>query len=114
MTINKAKTLITSIDNNLDGRMKYTYDLIKPDSFRMKMQDCVSGTIRYLSFELKMAPGKFINVEFACDGFSFNFPLKKNVSAMIFNLNDFTLLLTYGIKVNENSSNPELDLDVEF
>ncbi|NOW96325.1 hypothetical protein [Mucilaginibacter sp. SG564] len=112
MTFSKAKAILTSIESNLDGRMKYTYDLIKPDSYSLKMQDSISGVIRYLDFKLKKT--KDIEVEFTCHGFSFNFPLIKNVSSFTFNVNDFSLLLTYGIKVDENSSNPELDLDVEF
>ena len=114
MTFNKAKAQLTSIEYNLDGRMKYTYDLIKPNSFSLTMLDCVSGKVRCLSFELKKTTGKDIVVEFICHGFSFNFPLMKNVSTFTFELYNFILLLTYGIKIDENSLNPKPDLDVEF
>ncbi|ASU32416.1 hypothetical protein MuYL_0513 [Mucilaginibacter xinganensis] len=92
--------------------MKYQYEVIKPHGFRFRIEDCISGKISHLDFNLKK--GRDVDVEFACDGFSFNFPLKKNVGSMVFNLNDFSLLLEYGIKIDENSSNRGLDLDVEF
>ncbi|MDP9076874.1 MAG: hypothetical protein M3O71_05585 [Bacteroidota bacterium] len=114
MTFKKAKTQITAIGSNLDGRMKYTYDLIKSNRVRLTMQDCISGKVRQLDFKLKKVAKRAIEVAFTCDGFRFNFPLKKNVGNMTFNLNDFSLLLKCGIKVDENSLNPELDLDVEF
>ena len=114
MTFNKAKTQITSIKSNLDGRMKYTYDLNKLNKFRLKMEDCISGKVRHLDFKFKKVAKRAIEVAFICDGFRFNFPLKKNVGGMTFSLNDFSLLLTYGIKVDENSLNPALNLDVEF
>ena len=114
MTFKKAITVLTSIESNLDGRMKYTYDLIKSNRFRLTMLDCISGKVRYLDFKFKKVAKRAIEVAFTCDGFRFNFPRKKNVGSMAFNLNDFSLLLKYGIKVDENSLNPELDLDVEF
>lgn len=82
MTLNKAKTLLTSIEYNLDGRMRYTYDPTGPESFKLKMEDLVSGIVRYLSFELKKAKGRSVDVEFTCDGFYFNFPLKKTLSTI--------------------------------
>ncbi|WP_183566806.1 hypothetical protein [Mucilaginibacter sp. SP1R1] len=114
MTFSKARAILTSIESNVDGRMKYTYDLIKSNNFSLKMQDCVSGKIRYMDFELKKGKDNSVEVKFSCHGFSFNFPLIKNVTTMTFDLYNFELLITYGIKVDENSLNPELDLDVEF
>ena len=114
MTFTKAKTLLTSIESNLDGRMTYTYELIKTNSFELQMRGCVSGKVRNLNFELKKANGNSIEVEFICHEFSFNFLLKKNVRSMTFDFYNFELLLIYGIKIDENSLNPAPDLDVEF
>jgi hypothetical protein len=114
MTFTKAKTLLTSIESNLDGRMTYTYELIKSNSFKLQMRDCVSGKIRNLNFELKKINGNSVEVKFICHEFSFNFPLKKNIRSMTFDFYNFRLLLIYGIKIEENSVNPEADLDVEF
>jgi hypothetical protein len=114
MTIDKATKQLTAMRSNLDGRMKYTYDLIKPHSFELKMQDCISGRVRLLNFKIKKASNKAIVVEFICHGFTFNFPLKKNFATMVFDFYNFELLLKYGIKVDENSLNPEMDLEMEF
>ncbi len=114
MTFSKAKTKLTSIEHNLDGRMKYTYELIKPNSFKLTMVDSISGTIRHLTFDLKKINRNDIGVEFTCHGFSFNFPLKKEVKTMTFELYNFELLLIHGIKVDESLLKPEMDLAVEF
>ncbi|MFC0517461.1 hypothetical protein ACFFGT_24835 [Mucilaginibacter angelicae] len=114
MTFNKAKTLLTAIEYNLDGRMKYTYDLIDSNSFKLRMEDCVSGKVRYLSFELRSPKRGFIEVGFTCHDFRLNFPLIKNVESMTFNLYDFIKLIEYGIKIDENELHPEQDLNVEF
>jgi hypothetical protein len=114
MTINKAKTELTATRSNLDGLMKYAYELTGPNSFRLIMLDSVSGKIRQLSFELKSPKRGYIEVEFACHGFCINFPLKKNVSNMTFKLTDFIGMIEMGVKIDRNELNPQTDLEVEF
>ena len=109
-----AIKLLTSIDSSLDGRMKFTYDLIKPNNFELKIYDSINGQLRIISFNLKKGIKKMVYVKFRCHGFRINFPLIKNIESFTFNIYNFVMMIENGIKIDENSSNIGLDLDVEF
>jgi hypothetical protein len=110
----KAKSIITSIQSNSDGRMNYLYNQTGVNSYDVTMEDCVSGIVRILSFRLKGPKRHGIDVVFTCHDFRINFPLKKNITTFTFGIYNFTLLLEYGIKVDPNEQHPENDLEVEF
>lgn len=78
------------------------------------MIDSVSGIVRYITFEIKNGRNRYIDIDFVCEGFRINFPLKKDIDKFTFNLNDFKLMLEHGIKVDKNCLDPQLDLNVEF
>ena len=96
MTYNTALRLITSIDCNLDGGMKYSYDLYNINKYKLTMTDNNGGK-RHLSFKLKKKIKRMIYVNFICDDFRIDFPLIKDVKRFEFGINDFTMMLSYGI-----------------
>ena len=109
-----AIKLLTSIESSLDCRMKFTYDLIKPNKFELKIYDSVNGQLRIISFSLKKGVKKIVEVKFSCEGFRINFPRIKNVESFTFDIYDFAMMIEHGIKIDENSSNTRLDLDIQF
>jgi hypothetical protein len=114
MRYTTAIKLLRSVDNSLDGRMKFTYDLIKPNKFELKINDSVNGQLRIISFSLKKGVKKMVYVKFRCHEFRINFPLIKNVESFTFNIYNFAMMIEHGIKIDENSSNTGLDLDIQF
>jgi hypothetical protein len=109
-----AIKLLTSIETSFDGRMKFTYDLINPNKFELKIYNSVTGQLRIISFSLKKGIKRIVEVKFRCQGFRINFPRIKNVEIFTFDIYDFATMIKHGINIHENSSITGLDLDVEF
>ncbi|WP_179414337.1 hypothetical protein HDF19_01795 [Mucilaginibacter sp. E4BP6] len=106
--------LLTSIKSSFDGRMKFTYDLVKPNKYELKIHDSVTNQLRTISFSLKKGLKRIVEVKFRCQGFRINFPLIKNVESFTFDIYDFAMMIEHGINMDEKSSNNGLNLDVEF
>ena len=111
MTYNTALKLITSIKSNFNGDVNYSYDLSNVKRYKLILLTN-EGTKRHLIFKLKKELKRVISVTFLCEDFRINFPLIKDVESFKFGINDFTMMLSYGIK-SENIS-PDGNLDVEF
>jgi len=71
-----------------------------------------NGVKRHLTFKLQKEIKRRICVNFICDDFRIDFPLLKNVERFKFNINDFTMMLRYGINANKVLHNG--NLNVEF
>lgn len=111
MTYDTALRLITSIDCNLNGGMKYSYDLSSINKYKLTMIDN-NGVKRHLIFKLQKEIKRRICVNFICDDFLIDFPLIKNVKRFKFNISDFTMMLSQGINPDKILRNG--NLDVEF
>ena len=110
MTFNTALKLITSINCNLDGGMKYSYDLSSINKYKLTMFDN-NGRKRHLIFKLQKEIKRRVYVNFICDDFRIDFPLIKDVGRFKFNIYDFTMMLSYGIKSDKILPNGNLDIE---
>jgi hypothetical protein len=111
MNYNTALRLITAIDCNLDGGMRYSYDLSDINKYKLTMIDN-NGEKRHLTFKLQKEIKRRVYVNFICDDFRIDFPRIKDVERFKFNINDFTKMLYHG--VNPDKVLPNGNLDVEF
>lgn len=111
MNFNMALKLITSINSNLDDGIKYSYDLSDINKYKLIMLGS-DGVKRHLTFKLKKEIKRMIYVTFICDDFRIDFPLIKDVERFKFGINNFIMMLYYGIKSDKIS--PSGNLDVEF
>ena len=97
MTYNTALRWITSIGYSFDGNVKYFYDLSNIHKCKLTTIDSASVE-RHIIFKLRKDVKKKISVKFICDDFRIDFPLIKDVKRFEFGINDFTMMLSYGIK----------------
>lgn len=111
MNFNTALKLITSINSNLDGEIKYSYDLSNINKFKLIILGS-DGAKRHLTFKLKKEIKRMVYVTFICENFRIDFPLIKDVERFKFEIYDFVMMLSYGIKSDKIS--PSGNLDVEF
>ncbi len=111
MNFNTALKLITSIESNSDGEIKYSYDLSNINKCKLTMLRS-NGMEHHLTFKLKKEIKRMVYVNFICNDFRIDFPLMKDVERFKFGINDFTKLLSYGIKSDKIS--PNSNFDIEF
>lgn len=110
MNFNTALKLITSIESNLDGGIKYAYDLSNIDKCKLTML-LSDGGERHLTFKLKKEIKRRVYVNFICNDFRIDFPLTKDVERFKFGVKDFTMMLSYGIKSDKISLNGNIDIE---
>jgi hypothetical protein len=110
MNFNTALKLITSIESNLDGGIKYSYDLSDINKCKLTMLRS-DGAERHLTFKLKKEIKRRVYVNFICNDFRIDFPLMKGVERFKFGIKDFTMMLSYGIKSDKISPNGNFDID---
>ncbi|MCO5945615.1 hypothetical protein [Mucilaginibacter flavidus] len=110
MNFNTALKSITSIESNLDGDIKYSYDLTNINTCKLIML-CSDGAERHLTFKLKKEIKRRVYVNFICNDFRIDFPLMKGVERFKFGIKDFTIMLSYGIKSDKISPNGNFDIE---
>lgn len=111
MNYSTALKLITAIKTNIDGDIKYAYDLSVISKYKLTMLGS-DGTKRHLTFKLKKEVKRAVYVAFTCEDFRIDFPLIKNVERFTFRMYNFTLMLSYGFK--PDNILPNGNLYVEF
>lgn len=110
MNFSTALKLITSIESNLDGGVKYFYDLSIINKFKLTMLS-TNGIERHLTFKLKKEIKRMVYVNFTCNDFRIDSPLMKGVERFKFGINDFTRMLSYGIKSDRISPNGNFNIE---